>query len=103
MSFEDQLLTNRQVAELLGISPTTLEIWRCRGKGPAFVKYGARGQSPVRYRLSVVMQWMGDNSYSSTSAHTVAVSNAFEDCPFVGTDDGTSTKSNSCSPTRATA
>ena len=89
MSPKDEFLTNQQTASMLGVSPTTLEIWRCRGKGPAFIKYGDRPQSPIRYRLSEVMRWVEAQSFASTSAYSAA--------------DRTSAKSISCPPSRATA
>lgn len=33
-------LTTEQAAQLLGLKPSTLEIWRCRGDGPAYLKIG---------------------------------------------------------------
>ena len=34
------VLTERQVAEWLGLSVATLRAWRLRGKGPRFKKFG---------------------------------------------------------------
>lgn len=34
------LLDQNQVAQILGISPSTLEAWRCRGVGPIYRKIG---------------------------------------------------------------
>ena len=31
-----------QAAEYLGLRPNTLEIWRCRNKGPKYMKLGRR-------------------------------------------------------------
>ncbi len=45
---ELRLLTTHQVAELLGLKPQTLALWRTQDKGPKFVKLG----KAVRYRLS---------------------------------------------------
>lgn len=42
------LLTTREAASWLAFSPKTLEKWRCRGGGPAYIKL--RGWS-VRYKL----------------------------------------------------
>ena len=89
MSVTDDLLSNQQTAELLGINPSTLEIWRHRGKGPIFVKFGASPQAPVRYRTSEVMRWVEAQSFASTSAYSAA--------------GRTSTKSISCPPSRAPA
>ena len=35
-----KLLNNAQTAELIGVRPNTLEIWRIQGKGPAYRKVG---------------------------------------------------------------
>jgi hypothetical protein len=43
------LLTEAEVAPLLGVSPATLRSWRCRGIGPTYVKMGRGTKSPVRY------------------------------------------------------
>jgi hypothetical protein len=68
----DDLLSNEQTAAILGVKPNTLEIWRCKGKGPAFIKLGAHPSSPIRYRRSRLMAWLDAQSFTSTSAYTVA-------------------------------
>lgn len=70
MSSPDELLDNEQTAALLGIKPNTLEIWRCRGRGPAFVKMGDTPQAPVRYLRSAVMEWVRRHSFASTSGYS---------------------------------
>lgn len=50
----EKLLTQAEVAERLSVSERTLEAWRCRGFGPAFVKLGRS----VRYRPSDVERWL---------------------------------------------
>lgn len=68
----DDLLSNEQTAALLGIKKNTLEIWRCKGKGPAFIKLGSHPSSPIRYQRSRVMAWIAANTFASTSAYSVA-------------------------------
>ena len=68
----DDLLSNEQTATLLGIKPNTLEIWRCKGKGPVFIKLGNHPASPVRYQRSRVMAWIEANTYASTSSYSAA-------------------------------
>ena len=68
----DELLTNEQTAMLLGIKPNTLEIWRCKGKGPAFIKLGNHPSSPIRYQRSRVLAWVEGCTHSSTSSYTAA-------------------------------
>jgi excisionase family DNA binding protein len=47
-------LTERQVAEQLGLSVATLRAWRHRGKGPRFLRLGRS----VRYLLSDVDEFV---------------------------------------------
>lgn len=42
----EKLLTTKEVAEMLGVPRRTVDDWRQRGVGPAFVKVGRH----VRYR-----------------------------------------------------
>ena len=50
-------------AELLGIKPSTLEVWRCKGSGPRFVKLGTR----VVYRLHDLTDFLDSRTRSSTA------------------------------------
>lgn len=58
------LLTTRQVSELLQLKETTLEQWRWQGRGPLFVKVGRA----VRYRLADVEAFTAERVFSSTTA-----------------------------------
>lgn len=49
-----ELMTSREVAELLGIASATLCRWRARGDGPRWTKTG----SWVRYRRVDVEAWL---------------------------------------------
>jgi hypothetical protein len=42
----------RTAAPLLGVKPGTLEVWRCKGIGPRFVKSGSRVVYRFRTRNS---------------------------------------------------
>jgi predicted DNA-binding transcriptional regulator AlpA len=66
------LLTNEEAAALLGIKPNTLEIWRCKSRGPRFIKLGREKQSPIRYRSEDVAEWIDQQSFASTSAYSPA-------------------------------
>ena len=46
-------LTTREAAAYLRRSPTTLEIWRCHGNGPRYIKSGSR----VLYALSDLQEF----------------------------------------------
>lgn len=56
---EDPLLKERDAARVLTISTRTLQAWRTRGVGPAFVRIGRA----VRYRLSAMMEFMNSNTH----------------------------------------
>lgn len=56
----EQLLTPKQVAELLQIHVGTLEAWRGRLEGPKWLKLGAGSRAPVRYKQADVDQYLRD-------------------------------------------
>lgn len=63
---DDRLLTEVQTAQLLGISPRTLQKWRYEGgHTPAFHKVGRA----VRYRLGDVKEWLRERRRRSSSDH----------------------------------
>jgi predicted DNA-binding transcriptional regulator AlpA len=62
----DDLLTTIQVAVWLGMRAQTLEIWRCQGKGPPFVRLGPRC---VRYKRSIVLAWLFERKCASTAEY----------------------------------
>lgn len=64
-----KLLTSTETAEMLGIMPNTLEIWRTKGKGPRFLKMGPQKQAPVRYAEADVMVWINERTCSNTSQY----------------------------------
>jgi predicted DNA-binding transcriptional regulator AlpA len=57
------LLSQREAALRLGLSPRTLERNRASGDGPAFVKLGAR----VLYRAADLDEWIASHVVQSTS------------------------------------
>lgn len=54
----DRLLTTRQAAEVVGLSPKTLRQLRCDRQGPRCLKAGASKQARVRYPLSALEAWV---------------------------------------------
>ncbi len=60
----DPLLTTKEAAEYLGVTPRCAEAWRVRGGGPPFVRISARA---VRYRLSDLNHWIAQRVRTSTS------------------------------------
>jgi predicted site-specific integrase-resolvase len=58
-----KLVDQNQAAELLGISPRTMESWRVTGGGPVYIKVGGR----VRYRRRDLEVWIDARRRTSTS------------------------------------
>ena len=56
-------IRTKEAAAILGIKSTTLEAWRCRGGGPAFLKMGGA----VRYRESDLQAFIESRIRQNTS------------------------------------
>ena len=56
-------MTTAQAAACLGLSPRTLESYRCRGGGPPYYDLGG----VVRYLLSDLVKWASKRRRRSTS------------------------------------
>lgn len=56
-------LSTPQAAELLGLSPRTIEKWRVTGGGPVFHKFGSR----VLYSQEDLERWAEGRRRRSTS------------------------------------
>ncbi|BDZ56076.1 helix-turn-helix transcriptional regulator [Agromyces marinus] len=54
------LLTQHELAELLQMPERTLEDWRLRSSGPAFLKIGRH----VRYEFTDVLAWLGEHRHA---------------------------------------
>jgi len=54
---DDALLSESQASDLLFLSVRTLQAWRCKGTGPAFVRAGRA----VRYRRGDLVSWVDSN------------------------------------------
>lgn len=61
------LIDTKSAASLIGVSPDTLENWRCQGRGPAFIKTSPTRRGKVIYRLSDIIAWQEANLFNSTS------------------------------------
>jgi len=60
----DELLTEIHAADLMRLSVRTLQAWRTKGFGPAFVRAGRA----VRYRRRDLVAWIEANTVSPTRA-----------------------------------
>jgi predicted site-specific integrase-resolvase len=58
----DDLYDTSQLAEQLHVAARTLEDWRFKGQGPAFVKAGHR----VLYRKSAIERWLHQQTQTQT-------------------------------------
>jgi predicted DNA-binding transcriptional regulator AlpA len=61
----DEFLDTSDAAEVLGISPRTMEDWRWRGGGPPFYKLGQR---MVRYRRQDILAFALKSQRQNTGA-----------------------------------
>lgn len=52
-----RLLTTNEAADALALSRRTLETYRLRGTGPAFVRIGKSPRGAVRYREADLIEW----------------------------------------------
>ncbi len=59
-----RILTTVEAAELLGLKPGTLEIWRWNGRGPAFLKIGRA----CRYRIEDLQEFIAKAVRTSTTS-----------------------------------
>jgi predicted site-specific integrase-resolvase len=50
----EKLLTTSEAAELLRLKTNSLEVWRCQGRGPRFIKL----EGAVRYRLEDLKDYL---------------------------------------------
>jgi len=63
---EDQntpLLSTREAARFLNVSPRTLESWRVKGGGPIYLEISSR---LIRYEKSELLRWLADQRRRST-------------------------------------
>ncbi|MEQ8735661.1 MAG: helix-turn-helix domain-containing protein [Rhodospirillaceae bacterium] len=61
---DEQLMTQKEAAEFLKVTPRTLEKWRYQGGGPEYYRYSARC---VRYAQSDLKRWIDERKRKSTS------------------------------------
>lgn len=59
-----ELLTTREAAIVLRVSKALLEVWRCRGEGPAYLKFG----KTVRYSREDLEKFIQDSRQYNTSS-----------------------------------
>ena len=57
-----KLLTTNELADLVGVVPDTVAIWRKTGRGPKFILVGGQ----YRYNLRDVERWLKAQTFEST-------------------------------------
>lgn len=56
LNITEDTLTTIEAAEMIGCSPSTLNSWRSRGKGPKFIRIAGR----IRYIKTDLAAWIND-------------------------------------------
>lgn len=51
---QDWYLGEKDIADFLGVSVSTLQLWRRKGEGPPWAKIGKR---LIRYRKNALLEW----------------------------------------------
>jgi hypothetical protein len=72
MTASVKVLSNEEAAALIGVTPGTLRFWRCKGKGPRFIKLGGAKQAGVCYDPADIDAWKAARRFASNSAVTVS-------------------------------
>lgn len=60
----DELLTDKEAAELTKLSVRTFQAWRMSGKGPEYIRISSRA---VRYRRETLLKFFQSLARQSTS------------------------------------
>jgi hypothetical protein len=68
VTITNSVVSNDEAARLLGITPNTLKLWRCKGRGPKFIKFGETKQSGVGYEVADIEAWKAARKFASTTA-----------------------------------
>jgi hypothetical protein len=68
----DDVVSRKDAAALIGVSPRTTEDWARDGKGPAFRKFGSGRSARIVYRVGDLLSWLDAQRRSSTTTTTEA-------------------------------
>lgn len=61
------MMSTKEAADFLGLGKGTLEVWRCKGRGPKFVKIARR----VVYRRSDLEEYVAKRVVRTTDCPAV--------------------------------
>ena len=78
-----ELLSTRQVSRMLGVSVSTLKLWRQKRIGPPFVRCGSSedGSSVVRYPFQSLEQWVASRTVNPLTDSQVVKSGGVQGTP----------------------
>lgn len=62
------LINADKLAQILGVSRHTVQMWRYKKSGPSYIRMGNGAKSPVRYRLGDVRSWIDSCHHNPTEA-----------------------------------
>lgn len=65
----DTYLTTAEAAQLVRLSPRTLERLRLQGSGPRYLKAGSGKKARVLYRRTDLVAWLEQGEFKSTSEY----------------------------------
>lgn len=66
---ESDLLNEREAAQLLSISPATMNRWRCERVGPDFLRVSRRA---IRYRRCDLERWLESRRVFTSDSRRLA-------------------------------
>ena len=87
---ESIFLTHKEAAARLGVTQGTLRFWRCKGKGPAYTKFGPSKTSGVRYSIEDITAWLAVRKFQGTTEHSEAMRAAGRAVGYYRTTTGVS-------------
>jgi len=67
------LLTTREAARFLGLTPKTLTKWRWLGSGPKYIRLGDSPGARVAYRVEDLEVWIEERAYANSAAEATAM------------------------------
>jgi hypothetical protein len=68
---DTDFLTTAEAANWLNVNAQTLRVWRYRGGGPAYHKFGSGPGGRVLYRIRDIEDWLADRRYEHTAEEAV--------------------------------
>ena len=69
---QPELLNTQHAADVLGVRPQTLRLWRSRGTGPTYIRlHGTRGM--VLYDVADLQAWLDRRKFTCTNEESAGV------------------------------